>query len=214
MANYCANYVELVGKSKVLDQIQMRFENRKNYSSFNESMADLLDHKLEEEEKEDIYLFSTKWWRFEVERKTDNLLLLTGDSAWSPPTNLIVNVAAKWDINAYIEYQDWQGDVNGAFKFSGKEEVLKIRCSNEEIDKLNFKHIQTVTLTPADNYLVDVRISKEDLDLLEDLAYKNWRDLSDRERSENVSGERMRAEELWRTIQEAKLAEIKELLPF
>ena len=203
MANYCANYVELIGRKEVLDKLQENFLKQKSEKgkSFNERMMGVIITKLSTDQKEDLYLFGTRWWDYEVERKRDNLLLLTGDSAWSPPIDLLKYITYENAIDAYIEYQDYDMDLNGKAKIENGRIVLNLDCTEKYIKHNGFKYIEEVNLY---NH-TDLRLTRDQLDILSDLTFKNWKDLSDRAKTENLSEERMEAERLMGDINEAIL---------
>ena len=99
MANYCYNSVQIFGKEKTLKKLQDKFNYYEKTNYFVEFGDYVLDKKFNpEDEKRDYYEYGTRWWEFETDLDSKNFnenddctLNISGDSAWSPPVELIMD---------------------------------------------------------------------------------------------------------------------------
>ena len=122
MANNCWNYAVLSGGKAALDEIQERFSKYDDTNYFTE-FGDLVLKKemrnnYSEMTHEECYQYGTKWWQFEMDRSDDNTLIISGDSAWSPPLTLLEEMSSVYKVTIEGEYNECGMDFGGFFKAS------------------------------------------------------------------------------------------------
>jgi hypothetical protein len=114
MANNCWNYATISGDKLALDEIQERFSK---YGDFN-YFIEFGDYVLKKETKtstDDYYLYGTKWWDFNIDERTDLSLTISGDSAWSPPLELLRQISEVYNVTIEGEYNECGMDFGGFF---------------------------------------------------------------------------------------------------
>jgi len=113
MANYCWNSAVLSGDKAALDEIQERFSKYEEFDYF----IKFGDYVLKKEtpiSTKDYYSYGTKWWEFQIER-TDISLTISGDSAWSPPLELLRQISEVYNVTIEGEYAESGMDFAGFF---------------------------------------------------------------------------------------------------
>lgn len=114
MANNCWNYAVLLGNKAVLDEIQERFSKYDDFNYFIE-FGDYVLKKEVATSKDEYYLYGTKWWQFNIDERTDNTLTISGDSAWSPPLELLRQISEVYNVTIEGEYNECGMDFGGFF---------------------------------------------------------------------------------------------------
>jgi hypothetical protein len=64
-------------------------------------------------EKEKYEHYGTRWWDFEVHRQEDTVLQVNGDSAWSPPTPLMLMISSDYEVKVTISFSESGCDFAG-----------------------------------------------------------------------------------------------------
>lgn len=105
MANYCWNYAVISGDKAVLDEIQERFSKYDDFNYFTH-FGDYVLKKETPTNIEEYYLYGTKWWEFDVNERTDSTLTISGDSAWSPPLELLRQISEVYNVEIEGEYAE------------------------------------------------------------------------------------------------------------
>ena len=148
MANQCWNYVDFQGRKEVLDKLELKFKEQQERrdTSLTKIMQNVIKTKLNKEQEEDSEFFNTRYWIYETDRVSDTLLTISGYSAWSPPIQLLEYITKDYDIDAYIEFQDWLVDLNGKMLIEKGHTVLFLDCTNDLIKDNGFKYIKTINL--------------------------------------------------------------------
>lgn len=114
MANYCWNYAVLSGDKDVLDEIQERFSKYDDFNYFIH-FGDYVLKKETPTNTEEYYLYGTKWWEFNIDERTDITLIISGDSAWSPPLELLRQISEVYNVSIEGEYAEPGMDFAGFF---------------------------------------------------------------------------------------------------
>ncbi len=87
MANHCYNAISITGNSKELNELYKWLTKDEDYIDF--------QHVLNREKQitcgEIFSLVGTKWFVPDIEM-LDGIIILNGDSTWSPPVALFVNL--------------------------------------------------------------------------------------------------------------------------
>jgi hypothetical protein len=127
MANNCMNWVNIWGKDTTLKRINDRLEKYTDHKgSFLEWGDIVVNKKLEEgeEDEREHYHYGTRWWDFEVQKEKGQLNIC-GDSAWSPPTELIKQICIEYKVTATIEYEEPGFDFGGKTEFDELGEIVE-----------------------------------------------------------------------------------------
>jgi len=124
MANYCYNWVIIRGEKDTLDNLQTKFET---YKSHEGTFSDWCDTFFTEERKkkenifDEIYDYGTKWFDFEIDRRQDDDLLISGDSAWSPPQEFLRRLSEEYAVVIRGEYEESGCDFGGYADYENGE---------------------------------------------------------------------------------------------
>lgn len=125
MANYCWNWACIEGSKETLDIIEERFKKYDEMKKFTftdfgnmvlgvECEAEIADETIDQMFGR-IYTYGTKWWDFTLDRQSPDVLCITGDSAWSPPLNLLTMMTKVFDIKIDGEYSESGCDFGGFY---------------------------------------------------------------------------------------------------
>ena len=141
MPNYCWNYVTITGNKKELDKIYRKFDKYQECNYFT-AFGDFIlgkgkiDDDLEAikarygDDFDTVYVYGTRWWEFELNMENevnDAYLVISGDSAWSPPIELIRSVCKHFKVCAHIEYEESGCDFAGE-TFIEEDGSMDDRC--------------------------------------------------------------------------------------
>jgi len=136
MANNCWNYVAITGDKRVVDTLQKHFENYENTKYFTEFADAFFNKKRDYKEQpfDFYYEYGTKWWDFEWDRHSETELVIQGDSAWSPPLELLKRISKKYSCKVYAEYQEYGNDFAGRVTYKHGKTKEKWECSAQRMD--------------------------------------------------------------------------------
>ena len=124
MANYCWNCVSFYGKTKQIKELVKRLKSYEDFNYLNAWGDYVCKIKNKnspynyEEDQRPYYFYGTKWWDFEIINEEKNEILIQGDSAWSPPIELVEKICKVYDLTAEIEYDEPGMDFAGISKFN------------------------------------------------------------------------------------------------
>ena len=129
MANHCFNWVNIYGEDRTLNRIVSKLETYHDHKGSFLSWGAMVLNKAQEadEEERSCYYYGTRWWDFEIQRERGEINV-SGDSAWSPPIELIKQICVEYGVTATIEYEEPGCDFGGRTEFNELGEVV------EEID--------------------------------------------------------------------------------
>jgi len=134
MANNCWNHVVFNGDATQLKKLKNKFKEYDKTNYFTEFGDFVLDkgkvgdslEVLEERHVNGKYMcynYGTKWWEFDLDGYScddENELTIAGDSAWSPPVNLVEQICIHYNLNAEMEYEESGCDFAGIVEFNEK----------------------------------------------------------------------------------------------
>ena len=122
MANNCYNFATLIGSKESLDLLEARLiESKKEtphlwYGTFHQVLG------IEVPENGDTYtIFGTKWFDAEWNRESDTDATLSGDSAWSPPSEFFRKLSDVYQLTIESEYEEPGCDFGGYYNCSNGE---------------------------------------------------------------------------------------------
>ncbi len=125
MSNHCWNNVSIEGKKEVLDRLEELFKNYHEIDYFvdfgNAFFPDLENPPT----REDYNFYGTKWWDFSIYREHDEYLQVSGDSAWSPPLELIRMIAEKYSVGCTIQFSEGGCDFAGVYVYQNDQIIEK-----------------------------------------------------------------------------------------
>jgi hypothetical protein len=134
MPNYCYNYAKITGKTEDVEKLRKAFLAQRGDGftegirlPFNEFCRSLLPPDTDvpySHEVSDSYIFGTKWWDYDVidafGEPEEGVLEIVGDSAWSPPSELLRLLSLHHDVEIRLQYEEpgedfagWTTFVNG-----------------------------------------------------------------------------------------------------
>jgi hypothetical protein len=116
MANYCDNYVTFTGKKEDIERLHIRFKRYNECDYFTHFAEMVLGKPLSSiiDDEFDTYAYGTKWWDFDVTLQNDELIV-SGDSAWSPPLRLIAEITKVFKVRAEGNYYEMGMDFAGMY---------------------------------------------------------------------------------------------------
>ena len=127
MANYWCNYVVFNGKATQIKKLRSKFKQYDKTNWFVEfgdyvlNTGKLGASKEELEKKHgDAYYYGTRDWEFDLRDYPDddrNTFTVAGDSAWSPPIELIRQICIFYGLSAEMDYEECGEDFAGTVKF-------------------------------------------------------------------------------------------------
>lgn len=139
MPNYCYNFITFQGDNKVLKSLEEKLGTYDQSTYFTEWSDYILGigeldggariresfESKNDRTKESVmlmisdvyYKYGTKWFDFEIESE-DGELTVSGDSAWSPPLELVKQICIKYKLTACAEYEEPGNDFGGRTIFN------------------------------------------------------------------------------------------------
>ena len=120
MANLCYNSVFISGDKETLDALQSKFEAYERFDTFNAFGDSFFEGRVSD--ATDWYVYGTRYWIFSMERTDDTILSIYGDSAWSPPTELLCSLSTYYSVSINSTFQECGCDFGGYANFNKGEE--------------------------------------------------------------------------------------------
>jgi len=124
MANNCYNWAQITGSKENLDLLEARLKEAK---SVDDSLYWVSFHHvlgIEVPDSGDLYnTFGTKWYDAEWNRESDTEATLSGDSAWSPPSEFFLKLSDVYQLAIESEYEEGGCDFAGYYNCINGEVV-------------------------------------------------------------------------------------------
>jgi len=126
MANHCMNWVNIYGEDRTLNRIVQKLETYHDHKGSFLSWGDMVLNRepKEGEEERDYHYYGTRWWDFEIQRERGEIII-SGDSAWAPPIELIRQICIEYKVYASIEYEESGCDFGGRSEFNEAGEIIE-----------------------------------------------------------------------------------------
>lgn len=119
MANHCYNYARVTGAKDSLDRIEAAIKKALSGDVNHlwwESFKKVFDG-IDVEWGDDTYdEFGSKWFDADMERESDNDLIISGDSAWSPVSAFFLKLSKYFNVEVESEYEESGCDFGGWFE--------------------------------------------------------------------------------------------------
>lgn len=119
MANHCSNWIHVKGTKANIDAFIQKVEQAVSTDTkhlWYETFAQTLDL-----DPKGQYEFGTKWFDCIIERNTDEEMTLSGDSAWGPPTEWLLQISEKFSFEIESEYEECGNDFAGYYNCTNGE---------------------------------------------------------------------------------------------
>jgi len=126
MANNCWNWVSITGCKSSLDRIESKFKKYDQTDYFTEFGDIVLEKKTrqyKEQPFEFYYYYGTKWWDIDMDRNSDECLVISGDTAWSPPLELMKRVSRRYQVEVLHEFEEPGCDFAGVHTYKNGEVI-------------------------------------------------------------------------------------------
>lgn len=178
MPNYCYNHasIELDPESKDGKNLIDFFKSYKDF----EYISDWGDSFLESDKPYDgnvdfdrIYKYGTKWWDFEIE-KSPNEITIFGDSAWSPPIDLLKGISEKLKCSIHLEFSEPGMDFAGIYDIENG-----IVTSQHDMSYSQYSYLYSDPYHHVSNLCEDIKdgLYDDEEDLISSVGYLNQDDL-------------------------------------
>lgn len=98
MANYCNTNVKISGEPEDLQRLFDRIGENTNFSSENyQTLFESID---------DVEDWGSKWQTMYPDYSGDNMMFITGESAWSPADGLWKKISKEYNVEVTLEYSE------------------------------------------------------------------------------------------------------------
>jgi hypothetical protein len=138
MANNCYNHAALLGKKEMLDLfvINMMLALKDEKHLWYETFYTALGQTPPEKEKDSYEEFGSRWFDVYLERQHDNVLMVSGDSAWSPVSEFFLKVSEVYNLKIESCYEEGGNDIGGWFNC---ENGVVTKEVDTTADEFNYK---------------------------------------------------------------------------
>jgi hypothetical protein len=123
MANNCYNHASLCGSKEALDLIELRVKEATQIVDhlWYETFYQVLGLPLPEESKDTYDEFGSKWFQIDLDRNSDDMLIMSGDSAWCPVSEFFLKLSAIYNLEIESCYEECGNDIAGWFECNNGE---------------------------------------------------------------------------------------------
>lgn len=120
MANYCYNYISISGDKESIDKIEEFFKSYSKFDSTTDWGDSVIksDYSIDERIYNDFNKYGSRWFDFYLIRDSDEDLIISGDSAWSPMETLVGGLCYTFGVDGWIEYEEPGCDFGGRTSFN------------------------------------------------------------------------------------------------
>jgi len=120
MANNCYNWAHIEGSKENLDLLQARLKEAKasDDALYYVSFHHVLDIPVPESTSDVYDDFGTRWFDAEWDRDSDTSATLSGDSAWSPPSEFFRKLSEVYSLTIESDYDEAGCDFGGYYNCS------------------------------------------------------------------------------------------------
>lgn len=115
MANNCYNSIEIIGTPENIKTLKEIF-NAENFDLIGTGEW-LFDIKTKDAYED----FGTRWFDIGYTDVSEESMIVSGDSAWSPPDAFFLKLSKKYNLEIILEYEEAGCDIGGAHRYSNGE---------------------------------------------------------------------------------------------
>ena len=143
MANHCWNDMSItefseIDKERILDFFKS-YENFDYLTHWGDSIAKPEDRTVGEITYDNCYKYGSRWWDFKID-VGDNFIEVSGDSAWSPMTELAILLTEAFKCHVTLEYSEPGMDFAGVEYF--KDGVMT-ECNEFTYGEYEYLHMDS-----------------------------------------------------------------------
>lgn len=150
MPNWCSNEITITGDVTEIVKALDSIENREERNLF-KSLIDVPQDEYENDwYNTNLKYFGTKWDVSHEEcdpQEFDGELVLTPNTAWSPPTEFCVNLAKKYGVEVEMYYHE------GGMDFCGKTYINSDGTYREE----DYRYVEGLYYFESDYFWLEIR---------------------------------------------------------
>lgn len=113
MANYCWNWVQIEGSKKSIETVVSRMKDYDNFDNLTDWGNHIIGSEVFDKDASVYDNIGTRWWDIQWDQdisKSDSedlhYITFVGDSAWSPPTHLLEEIAKTFSLEIRIEFEE------------------------------------------------------------------------------------------------------------
>ena len=108
MANNCYNHAIVCGSKEALDLIEIKVKEATQLVDhlWYETFYQVLGLPLPEESKDTYDEFGSKWFRIDLDRNRDDMLIISGESAWSPVSEFFLKLSEIYNVEIESIYEE------------------------------------------------------------------------------------------------------------
>lgn len=115
MANNCYNSIEIIGTPENIKTLKEIF-NAENFDLIGTGEW-LFDIKTKDAYED----FGTRWFDIGYTDVSENSMIVSGDSAWSPPDMFFLKLSKKYNLEIILEYEEAGCGIGGTHRYSNGE---------------------------------------------------------------------------------------------
>lgn len=121
MANYCCNWASINGPQESLDLLEKRIEEAlKDGDSLWAKTYPILFGKTDM--PDDVYdEYGSKWFDIVFDRHGERDATISGDSAWSPVSPLMLKLSKEYNLHIDLQYEEPGCDFGGFYECKNGE---------------------------------------------------------------------------------------------
>ena len=146
MANHCWNWAHIEGSKENLDLLEAKLKEATSETRhlWYQTFYHVIGQPVPDPETDTYDDFGTKWFDAEWERDSDTSATLSGDSAWSPPSQFFRKLSEVYSLAITSEYEESGCDFGGYYDCSNgevtRDESYSYKFYRLTQDKDNFMH--------------------------------------------------------------------------
>jgi len=136
MANNCYNHAIVCGSKEALDLIEIKVKEATQLVDhlWYETFYQVLGLPLPEESKDTYDEFGSKWFRIDLDRNRDDMLIISGESAWSPVSEFFLKLSEIYNVEIESIYEEWGNDIGGWFDCNNGEVLREEDVTSDEFN--------------------------------------------------------------------------------
>jgi hypothetical protein len=203
MANNCYNHASLCGSKEALDLIELRVKEATQVVDhlWYETFYQVLGLHLPEQSKDTYDEFGSRWFRIELDRNSDDMLVISGDSAWSPVSEFFLKLSETYKLSIESAFDEPGADFGGWYDCENgvvlKDVTTDYRsyCYKEDSSALLVSLTDDIECGEYDDELDDpfsavgevwYRMSESDKDYIREALNERKEDLAEQSRPDTL----------------------------
>ena len=174
MANHCWNTMTItnfseVDKERILDFFKS-YENFDYLTHWGDSIAKPEDRTVGEITYDNCYKYGSRWWDFDIDTpisstRTHDYIMIQGDSAWSPMTELAMLLTEVFKCHIKLEFHEAGMDFAGIEDF---EDGIMTNC--EEFTYGEYEYLYLESSYHVQKMIEDIRDGAYEGEALQDFV--------------------------------------------